>query len=582
MYDIHSRRTSNMCRHIRLCHPERVPKPIRKCFTESETSQKVNSELSKMFATSNASAAIVNNKHFKNAINILNKSLPADEQVKIKSDKYFRDRVPELSFSEKQKIKEELKNYVIHDNYFAICVDESPIKGERYYAVELYVFSQEGEFHNFVLDFGVVDGNQDAQKVVEQIRRNLEFYAIPRIDFFIGDSAAYNSAAARILGVKWFKCIIHVLNLILCDAVKRIQTFKDLLKKLNKIREHFSRSLSDWKRLQILCRHKNSLKSYSRTRFSTAYCVMESFLLKYDGLRHFRYGDGKERQITDEEWAMMFKFCRMLKIFSEYSTFFSTTSTITRDSLRFGLMTLREKVKEIREELEHLDVGETIKLIWDNLNGSPVEPMNDDSLPEEQSDEIVDDDDFIFMAPSESVGTAEFWDVLQESMERRLGEHIDDDINLIANYLSPVLREAFMTEEEKERCREWIMEHFEDFEREDNIDLKSVLEKSIPFSRFNEEKINDFLNRMEEDDEWDVYERIVSHLRGSEFWSEKFNQQQFPTLFRMWKYVSVSPVSSIGVERIFSRANNLIGKRNGNTSSQLFSASVFLISSEKK
>ena len=95
-----------------------------------------------MFATSNASAAIVNNKHFKNAINILNKSLPADEQVKIKSDKYFRDRVPELSFSEKQKIKEELKNYVIHDNYFAICVDESPIKGERYYAVELYAYAE--------------------------------------------------------------------------------------------------------------------------------------------------------------------------------------------------------------------------------------------------------------------------------------------------------------------------------------------------------------------------------------------------------------------------------------------------------
>ena len=569
-----------MCRHIRVHHPEKIPKSVRKCFNESETSQKVNAELSKMFATSNTSASLVNNQHFKRAINILNQALPDDEQVKIKSDKYFRDRVPELSFSEKQKIREELKNYVINDNYFVISVDESPIKKERYYAVELYVFSKEGDFRHFVLDFGVVDGNQNAEKVVDQIQRNLQFYGIPKIDFFVSDSAAYNAAAARILGVKWFKCIIHVINLILYDAVKRVQILKDLLKKINRIRDHFNRSLSDWNRLQTLCRHKNSLKSYSRTRFSSAYEAMKSFLMKFDGLRHFKYGDGKERHITDEEWAMMFKFCQVLELFSDYSTFFSTTSSVTRDTLRFSLMALKEKVKEIRDQMEHLDVAETIMLIWDRINGSPVEPANCDVLPEDQDDDI--DDDFIFSSSLETVGTAQFWDVLQESMERRLEEHIEDDHNLLATFLSPVLRETFMSDEEKERCREWISEHIGDFDRPDNVDHKSILEKTVPFSKLFEDEIVSFMNKMEEDEEWVVYERIVSPLRGHEFWSEKFNQKQFPRLFRLWKYVSVSPVSSIGVERIFSIANNLVGKRNGNASSQLFSASVFLISSEKK
>ena len=586
--NINKKDTSNLSKHFNNHHPEKVT--IQTHFVkESNLSTSFNDTITKLCSMGKMSTSVVKEPLFKQVISLINERLPSTDQIMLKCEKSYRQSITLLSQQQKFENKKRLKELIDKDTFICLASDETPINGKKMYAIILYLIQSTGEMTEMLLDVGEVDGNQDSTKVENQINETLAFYDIKEFHAFVGDGAAYNPKASKNMNVPFYHCIVHVLNLLITDLIKCDTYFNNLLLKLNAIRRHFTTSPEDMNELNRLSKLKLSLKSYSRTRFTSSYNCIKSFLLRYDGITKFQNSHYQTYSISEEEWCFMYRISQILKIISETSTYLSGTSTPTRDCIVFLLKHIMKRIDEIEQEFDQKENGEIIKLIENDINNYSMKrntPSSKDNLKEDRNEINEKDDEKITLIMQEDIpenlkqipktpNPHIFWKILKISMNNRLKCHIENIDNLLSLYVSPLFRELFMTMEERKICREFISKNGSLIleSGKQNFEIKR---SNVPFKESFIENITQFQLTLNESSELDIFERDKTTDSCQQYWSYENNQKKFPTLFQIYRKYCCIPSSSIGVERVFSSANNTLTKRNQHMNFVLLTSKVHL------
>lgn len=575
LYDTKTKRTSGLAYHLKSCHGIKInysdEKKQSTLHFETSSSKIVNNSLIKIAATTSTNSSIVNNGFFKEMIEGLNSFLPDDNQIELKDSNYYQNSIPFVAKEMKQKLKEELisifkSNQII---FPSVATDEGKTNGTKYYSIILYFIDESFIFHEYLLDYYIVDGNQSAINVKNQVESNMAFYQIPKIHYLISDGASYNKSAAESLNATHIHCLPHVFNLIINDLFDNDISFQSILIKLNQIRNHFIRSSCDWEELNSFCEIKITLKSYSKTRFNSSFNVFLSFLLKFDGF--VKYNDNL---IKKEEWIEIYKFYCVIKIINDYIVFYSSTKKITRDSIVFMLKKFEEKIKNTKNYLSGCNnskIFENITLLRTNYVLKNKNYNNTKYTFIEENEEY---EDFVSATFIENRGS-DFWNILFKSIKDRLFIFRDNIENIVSLYLSPLYRKLFMNEEERIRVRKFWNRYLDKYDCNFN-DLQNNIIQNIPFNNYFENEIHSFILKIGNDSECDRFEEDTSLETAELFWTKRENQLKYPRLFIFArKYLHV-PSSSIEVERVFSVANSFINQRNTRTSPKVLSSRVFI------
>ena len=252
-------------------------------------------------------------------------------------------------------------------------------------------------------------------------------------------------------------------------------------------------------------------------------------------------------------------------------------------------------IDEIEQEFDQKENGEIIKLIENDINNYSMKrntPSSKENLKEDRNEINEKDDEKITSIMQEDIpenlkqipktpNPHIFWKILKISMNNRLKCHIENIDNLLSLYVSPLFRELFMTMEERKICREFISKNgslFLEYGKQ-NFEIKR---SNFPFKESFIENISQFQLTLDESSELDIFERDKTTDSCQLYWSYENNQKKFPTLFQIYRKYCCIPSSSIGVERVFSSANNTLTKRNQHMNFVLLTSKVHLQVVNKK
>lgn len=571
-FDIHSKRTSDMIHHLKQNHSKTLQKNKKIDNQSNECSKKVNESLTKLLSSPSSNPGMVKDKNFKDIFSTINTFLPNSNHITIYSDEYYRNRIKTISEEEKLKTREEIRKLMPKiKQKISIGVDESEFNGIKYNAFELYALDEELNFRSFILEFSPIEGSNNGETLAKEVRKVMQFYGIENICALVGDGAPYNQKAAKILNVPFERCIVHLINLTVSDMFKECGLFKSLIVKLNSIKNHFSHSPSDYKKLNDYCRNKITLKTFSRTRFGSSFKTIESFLLKRDGIQMFN-----SNLITSEEWIVLYQFKCILGIINSVSDILSSTSTITRDKVIILFNDIKKQFTELRVKFASMSNNDILLEIQNELEQYKETEESDEEDGEPCEDVVSSSEN-----NTSSSADCSFWEQIGSIISKRLDPIIDNNDYKIALYLSPLYRNLFMKEDDLVQTRNIIKKKLDEKSRFNHDDIVNEIRGKLPLPKHFDREINDFALKMEEITEIESFENVLTTETASEFWSKADNQTKYPNLFDLALSSLHIPCSSIGIERIFSKANSILTQRNTRSSPSYFASRVFLRSSQK-
>lgn len=369
------------------------------------------------------------------------------------------------------------------------------------------------------------------------------------------------------MNVTHVHCICHILNLIVSDLFDNNQKFQEIILKLNEIRAHFIRSASDYDELNKLCKNKLSLKSFSKSRFNSCLNTLFSFIIKYDGFQQYN-----DKLISQDEWVYIFKYYLVIKNINDYIVFFSKTNEVKRDTVVFLIEELIKKFSELKNYLNYLSKFDIIENIIKIGTFFSLKNKKEE-FPEFDIYDVFEDRVSTSLAPIKRVD--DFWEILEDSLNKRLFIIKDDIENIVSLYLSPLYRKMFLNESQLNRIRSFWDRYLNKYDF-DSEKIKDFCIPFIPFSNLFENQINNYIEKLENESEYLRYEKDESLETADIFWKRKENQIKYPRLFTFArKYLHV-PLCSIEVERVFSTANNFINKTNTRTTPKLLVSKVWI------
>ena len=400
------------------------------------------------------------------------------------------------------------------ESLIAIGFDEWTHQQKRYLAIVGYCST-----YNILLSLKEPnDVKRTSEVLSEEIKRVLQKYSIEnKIFCSISDAASVCKKTAKILQLKWYPCICHVLQRVLLAFIKQIDCFDEILQKANYYHDdcqYLSFSPSS---------NKFKIAKYTNTRWLSVRKTISSILTARQQINEYQYYITEEhdnRNISKEIYNIKkssfftnndFKFCNdVLPILDEFDKALRYFQDDSTNSIFFELQNLIQCYNDIQRAI---------------LN-SP----------------------FFSIEPQFS-----------HEFNSRLEKYQDFLMPLLvaAAILNPMIDIDLLLGNEFSKYKDCGIEMIKTvgkieptYDVDLNINTGGRIGKRLMKVHFNE--IDSYLHFLK-------YCPIDENENLDDFWESKKNS--YPKLYQLFKTFSLLPTSTGFIERVFSQIKFMIGDR---------------------
>ena len=308
----HSGNTSNLLKHLKICHPEEY----QKCIPAQESRNKKSKSADSVASTSKQitisetmslsrkyPSASVRSKTLDNA---LIEMIATDLQpISIVEDKGFlkytslldpryeppsrRTLTRRLLPEKYQEVKKSLEQKLAEIPSLALTTDIwSSNQGMSYCCLTAHSISKSWELESFVLETFNFNKDHTGQNIANELNRVVAEWGSPNISCCVTDNASNMVSGIEKAGWNHLPCFAHTLNLVVQDAINADPALSNLKEKCKEIVSHFHRSTKASEKLRAIQKQLNmpELKLIQDvvTRWNSTYLMLERIISQHEAI----------------------------------------------------------------------------------------------------------------------------------------------------------------------------------------------------------------------------------------------------------------------------------------------------------
>ena len=252
---------------------------------------------------------------------------------------------------EKRKIT--IKNYIKNiPGKVSLTVDIwSSLKSESFLGITIHFISDEWSLKHFTLDIFRIKGSHTGQLIADEIYKVLvEFNLENKAISITTDNATNVVASTRILKTKFqydfihFRCIAHILNLVVTSGLDVINIQIKKLRKLIKTIKKSSKMIEELENLAKLD-NKNFIRPIldCKTRWNSTYSMINrAYILKENmQMLGIKYPILNNYMLTEAEWELFYELDQFLEQFNKATIDLSNQSYPTIAHSRIILLAIK-------------------------------------------------------------------------------------------------------------------------------------------------------------------------------------------------------------------------------------------------
>ena len=280
-------------------------------------SRVIHFKIGEMIALDCQPYSIVEDEGFKNLINYLKPNYP------FPSRNYLTERIMPSIYESAWEYVKDVVNKAMH---IVITTDIWSSKSKD----QFISCTAHGVYENFdqqvvVLHVKPFADNHTAENISEIMKSMVNEFDIPskKIHAIVHDNAANMIAGMALTEFSSLTCFLHTTQLVISDCIFEQRYINDIIAKLRNLASHFSRSPLAHQKLRDIQKRikKKELKPMGdvSTRWDSTCLMFDRSLLIKDEISIYlnENANNCSVQLNENEWAMVLKMSKLLKIFRD-------------------------------------------------------------------------------------------------------------------------------------------------------------------------------------------------------------------------------------------------------------------------